>query len=136
MGAPLLALAKFISYTHCFWSQIFQIDSVLGPLQLSLYKMLKDVGRFLFIYLLLYLSFATGVVKVYSFYVTSQIELQKQNMSSDPQDSHPYDKYVHIFKSCVCRPLIISELFKRRNLVAIKYRYLRKPESLKDSQIN
>ena len=96
MGAPLLALAKFISYTHCAWFQIFQIDSVLGPLQLSLYKMLKDVGRFLFIYLLLYLSFATGVVKVYSFYVTSQIELQKQNMTSDPQDSHPYDKYVHI----------------------------------------
>ena len=96
MGAPLLALVKFISYTHCVWSQIFQIDSVLGPLQLSLYKMLKDVGRFLFIYLLLYLSFATGVVKVYSFYVTSQIELQKQNMTSDPQDSHPYDKYVHI----------------------------------------
>jgi len=85
-----------MSYTHCVWSQIFQIDSVLGPLQLSLYKMLKDVVRFLFIYLLLYLSFATGVVKVYSFYVTSQIELQKQNMTSDPQDSHPYDKYVHI----------------------------------------
>ena len=66
----------------------------MGPLQLSLYKMLKDVGRF--IYLLLYLSFATGVVKVYSFYITSQIELQKQNMTKDPQDSHPYDKYVHI----------------------------------------
>ena len=67
-------------YTYNFiYTYIFQIDSVLGPLQLSLYKMLKDVGRFLLIFLVLYLSFATGVVKVYSYYVAAQKELQKQN---------------------------------------------------------
>ena len=98
--------------------------------------MLKDVGRFLFIYLLLYLSFATGVVKVYSFYVTSQIELQKQNMTSDPQDSHPYDKYVCTHLNVVYVDRLLSELFKRHDVVTIKYRYLRKPESLRDSQIH
>lgn len=72
---------------------MFQVDSELGPLQLSLYKMLKDVRRFLFIFLLLYFSFATGVVRLYSFYVSSHIELWKQNITNY-EPSHPYAKYV------------------------------------------
>ena len=73
------------------FTNILQIDSVLGPLQLSLYKMLKDVWRFLVIFLLLYISFATGMVKVYSYYVASQIDLKAQNMSHYRED-HPYAK--------------------------------------------
>ena len=87
----LYASATVVAYFHL--THIFQVDSVLGPLQLSLYKMLKDVRRFLFIFLVLYISFVTGVVKVYSFYVASQIKLQKLNASYF-EESHPYTKYV------------------------------------------
>ena len=87
----LYASAIVVAYFHL--THIFQVDSVLGTLQLSLYKMLKDVRRFLFIFLLLYISFVTGVVKVYSYYVASQIKLQKMNASYF-EEAHPYTTYV------------------------------------------
>lgn len=87
----LYASATVVAYFHL--THIFQVDSVLGPLQLSLYKMLKDVCRFLFIFLVLFISFVTGVVKVYSYYVASQIKLRKQNHTSY-EESHSYAKYV------------------------------------------
>lgn len=87
----LYASAIVVAYFHL--THIFQVDSVLGPLQLSLYKMLKDVRRFLLIFLVLYISFVTGVVKVYSYYVASQTKLQKMNASYF-EESHPYTKYV------------------------------------------
>ena len=58
-----------------------QVDSVLGPLQLSLYKMLGNVWEFLLLFLVLHLSFATGLAKMYSYYVASQLELHRQNMT-------------------------------------------------------
>ena len=82
----LYASASVVAYFHL--THIFQVDSVLGPLQLSLYKMLKDVGRFLFIFLVLYISFVTGVVKVYSYYVASQTKLRKENVTCYYEESH------------------------------------------------
>ena len=86
-GATVMA---FFHLTH-----FFQVSSILGPLQLSLYRMLKDVLKFLLIFLMLYIAFATGVVKVYSYYVASQIKLRDQDDSHDYQDYHPYAKYVN-----------------------------------------
>ncbi|KAJ7377773.1 Short transient receptor putative channel 4 [Desmophyllum pertusum] len=83
----LYASATVIAYFHL--THIFQVDSVLGPLQLSLYKMLKDVRRFFVIFLLLYISFVNGIVKVYSYYVASQIELRRTN-STNYEESHSY----------------------------------------------
>ena len=60
---------------------VWQVDSVLGPLQLSLYKMLGNVWEFLLLFLVLHLSFATGLAKMYSYYVASQLELHRQNMT-------------------------------------------------------
>ncbi|XP_022789684.1 short transient receptor potential channel 4-like isoform X3 [Stylophora pistillata] len=84
----LYASASVMAYFHL--THIFQVDSVLGPLQLSLYKMLKDVQRFLFIFLVLYFSFANGVVKVYSYYVISQFELRKNWNHTEYEESHSY----------------------------------------------
>ena len=86
----LYASASVMAYFHL--THIFQVDSVLGPLQLSLYKMLKDVQRFLFIFLVLYFSFANGVVKVYSYYETSKTELQRNWNHTENEESHPYAK--------------------------------------------
>ena len=78
----------------CHLAHIFQVSSILGPLQLSLYKMLIDVLKFLAIFLLLYISFSTGVAKIYTYYVVSQIKLRELDDSHVYKASHPYAKYV------------------------------------------
>ena len=88
----IYASATVMAFFHL--AHVFQINSVLGPLQLSLYKMLKDVLKFLVSFLLLYIAFATGVAKIYSYYVASQIKLKELNDSHGYQPSHPYGKYV------------------------------------------
>ena len=93
----LYASATVIAYFHL--THIFQVDSVLGPLQLSLYKMLKDVRRFFVIFLLLYVSFVNGIVKVYSYYIASQIELRRRNITNY-EESHSYAKYVKFYRQC------------------------------------
>ena len=67
---------------------VWQVDSVLGPLQLSLYKMLGDVWKFLLLFLVLHLSFSTGLTKMYSYYVASQVELHRQNMTHYEKTHH------------------------------------------------
>ncbi len=89
----LYASACVMAFFHL--THFFQVNSTLGPLQLSLYRMLKDVLKFLVIFLMLYIAFATGVVKVYSYYVASQINLRDHN-KSHYQEYHPYAKYVNI----------------------------------------
>ena len=83
----LYASATVMAYFHL--THAFQVNSTLGPLQLSLYRMLKDVLKFLLIFFMLYIAFASGVVKVYSYYVASQIKIRDQD-NSHYQDSHPY----------------------------------------------
>lgn len=88
----LYASAAVMAFFHL--THYFQVNSTLGPLQLSLYRMLKDVLKFLLIFLMLYIAFATGVVKVYSYYVASQIKLRDHD-NSHYQEYHPYAKYVN-----------------------------------------
>ncbi|XP_020604076.1 short transient receptor potential channel 3-like [Orbicella faveolata] len=53
-------------------SNSFQVNSVLGPLQLSLVKMIRDIAKFLFLFLLLFLAFGWAERKVYSRYVQAR----------------------------------------------------------------
>ena len=73
------------------FSLFVQVDSVLGPLQLSLYRMLNDVFHFLLLFLVLYLSFATGLAKIYRYYVASQLELKKRN-ETHHEETHAYTR--------------------------------------------
>ncbi|KAK2555375.1 Short transient receptor potential channel 5 [Acropora cervicornis] len=82
----IFSSAIIISFFHL--THIFQVDSVLGPLQLSLYKMLRDVWKFLLLFLVLYLSFSTVLAKMYHYYVASQVELQRQNMRHYEKTHH------------------------------------------------
>ncbi|XP_068695743.1 short transient receptor potential channel 4-like [Montipora foliosa] len=84
-------IMAFFHLTH-----IFQVDSVLGPLQLSLYRMLRDVWKFLLLFILLYVAFATGLTKMYSYYVASQIKLEQRNMTHH-EKWHPYADHVNTF---------------------------------------
>ena len=86
------ASATVLAFFHL--THVFQINSVLGPLQLSLYKMLKDVLKFLVIFLLLYIAFVTGLAKIYTYYVASQIKLRELDDNHGYNTSHPYATYV------------------------------------------
>ena len=85
----IYSTASVLAYFHL--AHIFQVNSVLGPLQLSLYKMLKDVLKFLAIFFLLYIAFATGVINTYSYYVVSQKQLKDDKYPAVPR----YGKYVY-----------------------------------------
>ncbi|KAK2565951.1 Short transient receptor potential channel 5 [Acropora cervicornis] len=64
------SLAMVLAFLHA--SNFFQVSSVLGPLQLSLVNMTADIGKFLFLFLLLFLSFGFAQRKVYSRYVQAR----------------------------------------------------------------
>ena len=53
-------------------SNSFQVNSVLGPLQLSLVKIFRDIAKFLFLFLLLFIAFGWAERKVYSQYVQTR----------------------------------------------------------------
>ena len=57
-------MAFLVSFFHL--SNSFQVNSEIGPLQLSLMKMCQDVGKFLLLFGLVFLSFSMAVRKVYS----------------------------------------------------------------------
>ena len=53
--------------------------------------MLKDILKFLAIFFLLYIAFATGVINTYSYYVVSQKQLKEDKYPAVPR----YGKYVY-----------------------------------------
>ena len=94
----LYASGMVMGYFH--FTYVFQVNSTLGPLQLSLYRMLKDVLRFLVIFFMLFIAFGAGVVKVYSYYVSSQYKLQ--GAVNGTQASHDVARYVYHSLIRVC----------------------------------
>ncbi|XP_043289385.1 short transient receptor potential channel 4-like [Venturia canescens] len=47
---------------------VFQLDYHLGPLQMSLGKMIKDVTKFLFLFMIVLLAFSAGLANLYQYY--------------------------------------------------------------------
>ena len=80
------------------FTSVFQVNKTLGPLQLSLFRMLNDVWRFLIIFFILYLAFSAGVVKVYSYYHASQIKLREDGDTH--YEPHPYSGYASFNPFC------------------------------------
>ena len=109
----IYASATVMAFIHL--AHIFQVSSVLGPLLLSLYKMLKAVLKFLSIFLLLYIAFTTGVTKIYTYYVASQTKLRELDESHGYKAFHPYAQYV--LQNSI-KPLIVG-IIKREE--SIKY---------------
>ncbi|XP_015127593.1 short transient receptor potential channel 4-like [Diachasma alloeum] len=59
-----------IATIMAFFKLLFvcQLDYNLGPLQMSLGKMIKDVTKFLFLFLIIITAFAAGLAKLYQYY--------------------------------------------------------------------
>ena len=83
------SLAMVLAFFHA--SNFFQVSSVLGPLQLSLVSMTADIGKFLFLFLLLFLSFGFAQRKIYSRYV------QATDDFAGNKTDHEFARYVTTF---------------------------------------
>ena len=97
LSALIYASACVVAFFHL--GRFFQVSSTLGPMQLCLFNMLKDVINFLAIISVLFFAFVTGVAKIYSYYIQSEKELQKQDNGATQENgtihyetSHPYAK--------------------------------------------
>uniref|UniRef100_A0A8C6MAI0 Transient receptor potential cation channel subfamily C member 4 n=1 Tax=Nothobranchius furzeri TaxID=105023 RepID=A0A8C6MAI0_NOTFU len=68
MAEALFAIANIFSSLRLI--SLFTANSHLGPLQISLGRMLLDILKFLFIYCLVLLAFANGLNQLYYYYKT------------------------------------------------------------------
>ena len=84
----LFSLAMVLAFFYA--SNFFQVSSVLGPLQLSLVSMTADIGKFPFLFLLLFLSFGFAERKIYSRYV------QAREAFAGNKTDHEFAKYVYV----------------------------------------
>ncbi|KAM6933408.1 short transient receptor potential channel 4-like [Xenentodon cancila] len=69
VAEALFAIANIFSSLRLI--SLFTANSHLGPLQISLGRMLLDILKFLFIYCLVLLAFANGLNQLYFYYATS-----------------------------------------------------------------
>lgn len=82
VAEALFAIANIFSSLRLIC--LFTANSHLGPLQISLGRMLLDILKFLFIYCLVLLAFANGLNQLYFYYETENkeckgIRCEKQN---------------------------------------------------------
>lgn len=68
VAEALFAIANIFSSLRLIC--LFTANSHLGPLQISLGRMLLDILKFLFIYCLVLLAFANGLNQLYFYYET------------------------------------------------------------------
>lgn len=69
VAEALFAIANIFSSLRLIC--LFTANSHLGPLQISLGRMLLDILKFLFIYCLVLLAFANGLNQLYFYYETT-----------------------------------------------------------------
>ncbi|XP_056322981.1 short transient receptor potential channel 4a [Danio aesculapii] len=78
VGEALFAIANIFSSLRLI--SLFTANSHLGPLQISLGRMLLDILKFLFIYCLVLLAFANGLNQLY-FYYESDGKMTSNNVT-------------------------------------------------------
>ncbi|XP_043231293.1 short transient receptor potential channel 4-like [Amphibalanus amphitrite] len=66
IGEGLVAIASILAFGKTLY--LFQMNSSLGPLQISLGKMVSDICEFLAIFTLIIFSFASGMYRLYAYY--------------------------------------------------------------------
>ncbi|EDO48346.1 predicted protein, partial [Nematostella vectensis] len=67
LANAFFTIGVLLAFLH--FSNAVQVNSTLGPLQLSLVKMVKDILKFLLLFFLIYLAFVVALRRVYSQYV-------------------------------------------------------------------
>ncbi|CAK9824240.1 Transient-receptor-potential-like protein [Anthophora retusa] len=81
----IFCLATIMAFLKLLY--ICQLDYYLGPLQLSLGKMIKDVVKFIFLFSIIIFAFTAGTCKLYQYYdemvqVDDESKIKTQQVSS------------------------------------------------------
>ena len=82
---------------------IFSINPYLGPLQVSLGKMIIDIAKFLVMYMLVLFSFGCGLNNLLWFYA----DLEKQNCHSLEGGLPDWDVSMEVNTGLICNCSII-----------------------------
>ena len=98
----LYTVGIVLSFFHI--SSAFQVNAIFGPMQLSLYRLFKDVVKFLVFFALLFVAFGLSLRKLYSDYVSTQYQLAKENGTRAVGASHH-------FARCVCVLLFLGCIY-------------------------
>ena len=75
-----------------------QVNPVLGPLQLFMYQMFKDIAKFMGLFLGLFAAFTLGVRNLYSYNRSLLLEIRQKENNTDSDKkitSHRFEKYVY-----------------------------------------
>lgn len=91
----IFCLATIMAFLKLLF--ICQLDYDLGPLQLSLIKMIKDVGHFIAIFGIILLAFTAGKINVANIYILNNnlyIEYYENNQLKDL--TQVYAPYINI----------------------------------------
>lgn len=75
LGNSLFSISAVISVMYL--GSLAQVNSIFGPLQLSTLRMFKDIGKFLTIFLGVFVAFTLGIRNLYSY--NNSLELEYLN---------------------------------------------------------
>lgn len=103
MWHPTLVAEAVFAIANIFSSlrliSLFTANSHLGPLQISLGRMLLDILKFLFIYCLVLVAFANGLNQLYFYYETDGIDNCK-GIRCEKQNN-AFSTFVSLFNSSI-----------------------------------
>ncbi|XP_048590642.1 short transient receptor potential channel 5 isoform X2 [Nematostella vectensis] len=80
LSNSFFSIAMVLSFIRL--SGAFQVNSILGPLQLSLYHLLVDILKFLVFFVLIFMAFGFSLRRLYSNYISTQKYIAKNKPSS------------------------------------------------------
>lgn len=80
----LYTVGMVLSFFHI--SSAFQVNATFGPMQLSLYRLFRDVLKFLVFIALLFVAFGLSLRKLYSHYLSTQYQFSKANGTGNAKD--------------------------------------------------
>ncbi|KAL7990885.1 hypothetical protein Chor_014315, partial [Crotalus horridus] len=88
----LFAFANVLSYLRLFF--MYTTSSILGPLQISMGKMLQDFGKFLGMFLLVLFSFTIGLTQLYDKGFTVSEEKDCTGIFCEQQSNDTFHSFI------------------------------------------
>ncbi|KAL3859306.1 hypothetical protein ACJMK2_009531 [Sinanodonta woodiana] len=92
----LFAIGNILSFARV--SYLLPANEALGPLQISLGRMLKDILKFLALFMLIFMAFMIGLQNLYWYYnIRTSIELEDRNLTFPAADS--FGDFIETFRT-------------------------------------
>ena len=81
LGNSCFSIASVLSVWH--FGNLCQVNALFGPIQISVYRMFKDILKFLTFFLGIFLAFTLGVRNLYSYSRSLQLEIKMKENSTE-----------------------------------------------------